>query len=114
MIRALDESRNAFSRAIEVTAKRLNEAAKGCARRAPPGSIPRMHLDIPRGRRTLSIRLTVPAVSLPYPQPLPDIELAERNGGLYLPVDTQNELMDALEKTLGCPMVTKNFRGEGR
>jgi hypothetical protein len=29
MIRALDESRNAFSRAIEVTAKRLNEAAKG-------------------------------------------------------------------------------------
>ena len=29
MIRALDESRNAFSRAIEVTARRLNEAAKG-------------------------------------------------------------------------------------
>ena len=24
--------------------------------------------------RTLSIRLTVPAVSLPYPQPLPDID----------------------------------------
>ena len=32
--------------------------------------------------------------------------LAERNGGLYLPVETQDELMDALEKTLGCPMVT--------
>jgi len=31
MIRALDETRNAFSRAIEVTAKRLNEAAKGYA-----------------------------------------------------------------------------------
>jgi hypothetical protein len=26
---ALDESRNAFSRAIEVTAKRFDEAAKG-------------------------------------------------------------------------------------
>jgi Ca-activated chloride channel homolog len=38
--------------------------------------------------------------------------LAERNGGLYLPVETQNELMDALEKTLGCPMVTRDFRGE--
>lgn len=38
--------------------------------------------------------------------------LAERNGGLYLPVETQDELMDALERTLGCPMVTRNFRGE--
>jgi Ca-activated chloride channel family protein len=38
--------------------------------------------------------------------------LAERNGGLYLPVETQDELMDALERTLGCPMVTKDFRGE--
>ena len=27
-----------------------------------------------RVERTLSIRLTVPAVSLPYPQPLPDID----------------------------------------
>ena len=35
--------------------------------------------------------------------------LAELNGGLYLPVETQDELMDALEKTLGCPMVTRLF-----
>ena len=38
--------------------------------------------------------------------------LAERNGGLYLPVQTQDELMEALEKTLGCPMVTRIFRAE--
>jgi Ca-activated chloride channel homolog len=33
--------------------------------------------------------------------------LAERNRGLYLTAETQDELMQALEKTLGCPMVTK-------
>jgi Ca-activated chloride channel family protein len=33
--------------------------------------------------------------------------LAERNGGLYLTVESEEELMEALEKTLGCPMVTK-------
>jgi Ca-activated chloride channel family protein len=33
--------------------------------------------------------------------------LAERNRGLYLTVETQDELMEALEKTLGCPMVTE-------
>jgi Ca-activated chloride channel family protein len=32
--------------------------------------------------------------------------LAEKNGGLYLPVETEQELRQALEKTLGCPMVT--------
>jgi len=32
--------------------------------------------------------------------------LAERNRGLYLTTETQNELMEAMEKTLGCPMVT--------
>ena len=32
--------------------------------------------------------------------------LAERNRGLYLTVETEDELMEALEKTLGCPMVT--------
>jgi Ca-activated chloride channel family protein len=31
---------------------------------------------------------------------------AERNGGQYLPVDTLEGLREALEKTLGCPMVT--------
>jgi Ca-activated chloride channel family protein len=33
--------------------------------------------------------------------------LAEENGGLYLPVETQDELLEALEKTLGCPMTTR-------
>jgi Ca-activated chloride channel family protein len=33
--------------------------------------------------------------------------LAERNRGLYLTVETEEELMQALEKTLGCPMVTE-------
>ena len=33
--------------------------------------------------------------------------LAETNGGEYLPVDTLGALREALEKTLGCPMVTE-------
>ncbi|MGH6865252.1 MAG: vWA domain-containing protein [Methyloceanibacter sp.] len=33
--------------------------------------------------------------------------LAEENGGLYLSVETQPELEEAFEKTLGCPMVTE-------
>ncbi|MGB6428673.1 MAG: VWA domain-containing protein [Methyloceanibacter sp.] len=33
--------------------------------------------------------------------------LAERNGGLYLPVETEAELREALEKTLACPMTTE-------
>jgi Ca-activated chloride channel homolog len=33
--------------------------------------------------------------------------LAEENGGLYIPVETEEELIAALEKTLGCPMVTE-------
>jgi Ca-activated chloride channel family protein len=33
--------------------------------------------------------------------------LAERNGGQYLPVDSLAALREALEKTLGCPMVTR-------
>jgi Ca-activated chloride channel family protein len=32
--------------------------------------------------------------------------LAEQNGGLYLTAETQDELKAAIEKTLGCPMVT--------
>jgi Ca-activated chloride channel homolog len=35
--------------------------------------------------------------------------LAEQNGGLYLPVETQVELEEAFEKTLGCPMVTETL-----
>jgi Ca-activated chloride channel family protein len=33
--------------------------------------------------------------------------LAERNGGLYLTADAEEELVEALEKTLGCPMLSK-------
>jgi Ca-activated chloride channel homolog len=33
--------------------------------------------------------------------------LAEANDGQYLPVETEVELREALEKTLGCPMVTQ-------
>ena len=33
--------------------------------------------------------------------------LAERNRGLYIAVETEDELMEAFEKTLGCPMVTR-------
>jgi Ca-activated chloride channel family protein len=33
--------------------------------------------------------------------------LAERNRGLYLTVETEDELMEALEKALGCPMTTR-------
>jgi Ca-activated chloride channel family protein len=33
--------------------------------------------------------------------------LAEENGGQYLPVDSLAGLREALEKTLGCPMVTE-------
>jgi Ca-activated chloride channel family protein len=33
--------------------------------------------------------------------------LAEKNGGQYVPVDTLAGLREALDKTLGCPMVTQ-------
>jgi Ca-activated chloride channel homolog len=36
--------------------------------------------------------------------------LAEQNGGLYLTAETQDELKDAVEKTLGCPMVTESAK----
>ncbi len=33
--------------------------------------------------------------------------LAERTGGLYLPVETEDELAEALRKTLTCPFITE-------
>ena len=33
--------------------------------------------------------------------------LAEKNGGLYITAENEDVLLDALEKTLGCPMVTQ-------
>lgn len=37
--------------------------------------------------------------------------LAETNGGLYLTAESEDELIAALEKTLGCPMVTQGPSG---
>jgi len=34
--------------------------------------------------------------------------LADQTGGLYLPVETEDELTEALRKTLSCPLVTEN------
>lgn len=33
--------------------------------------------------------------------------LAEQNGGLYITADAEQDLIDALEKTLGCPMLSQ-------
>ena len=33
--------------------------------------------------------------------------LAEQNGGAYIPVETEDELAAAFEKTLGCPMISQ-------
>jgi Ca-activated chloride channel family protein len=33
--------------------------------------------------------------------------LADENGGLYIAAVTKDDLVEALEKTLGCPMVTQ-------
>lgn len=38
--------------------------------------------------------------------------LVEETGGVYSAVETEEELIDALEKTLGCPMVTQAARGK--
>jgi Ca-activated chloride channel homolog len=34
--------------------------------------------------------------------------LVEKNGGLYITVDTEEALIEALERALGCPMVTQH------
>ena len=36
--------------------------------------------------------------------------LAEQNGGLYITVETQEEIADAFERTLGCPMISDSSR----
>ena len=33
--------------------------------------------------------------------------LAEQNGGVYISVETEDELASAFEKTLGCPMISQ-------
>ena len=35
--------------------------------------------------------------------------LAEENGGLYFPVESEEELVSALEKTLGCPILSHSL-----
>ena len=39
--------------------------------------------------------------------------LADQNGGLYVTAGTEEELIEALEKTLGCPMVTQRALPDG-
>jgi Ca-activated chloride channel family protein len=39
--------------------------------------------------------------------------LAEQNGGAYIPVDTEDELASAFEKTLGCPMISQRAAAVG-
>jgi Ca-activated chloride channel homolog len=34
--------------------------------------------------------------------------LAEKNGGLYIAADAEQDLVDALQKTLGCPMLSQS------
>jgi hypothetical protein len=34
--------------------------------------------------------------------------LAEQNGGLYVTAETQEEIAEAFERTLGCPMISKS------
>ena len=40
--------------------------------------------------------------------------LAESNGGLYITADDQDQLTDALKKTLDCPMLSEGNRSEGQ
>ena len=35
--------------------------------------------------------------------------LAEKNGGLYISAEAEQDLIDALEKTLGCPMLSQRI-----
>jgi Ca-activated chloride channel homolog len=39
--------------------------------------------------------------------------LAEQNGGAYIPVETEDELASAFEKTLGCPMISQRATAVG-
>ena len=39
--------------------------------------------------------------------------LADENGGLYIAAETREELIEALDKTLGCPMVTQRAAPRG-
>jgi Ca-activated chloride channel family protein len=40
--------------------------------------------------------------------------LADENGGLYIAAETREELIEALDKTLGCPMVTQRVAPPGK
>ena len=40
--------------------------------------------------------------------------LAEQNGGLYITAENQQDLIEALEKTLGCPMLSEALPGARR
>ena len=39
--------------------------------------------------------------------------LAEKNAGLYITAENEDDLLGAIEKTLGCPMVTQGALPDG-
>ena len=60
------------------------------------------------------IGLRVKGLSWTGEQNVLDAEcLAEKNGGLYIPVETEEELIAALEKTLSCPILSHNQVNDG-
>ena len=71
--------------------------------------------DLGKKLHAEAVRLTVHVISLRVKglswvgeQSVLDAKcLAEQNGGLYLTAETQDELKEAIDKTLGCPMVTE-------
>jgi Ca-activated chloride channel family protein len=71
--------------------------------------------ELGKALRRDAARLTVHVISLRVKnytwvgeQSVFDVKcLVEQNGGLYLTVESEAELADALEQTLGCPMVTE-------
>jgi Ca-activated chloride channel family protein len=54
------------------------------------------------------IGLRVKGYSWTGEQSILDVKcLADQNEGLYITVEQEDELIDALEKTLGCPMLAQ-------
>lgn len=71
--------------------------------------------DLGKRLRADAVRLTIHIIgfrmryfSWTGEQSILDVKcLAERNGGLYVNADAEQELAEALEKTLGCPMLSQ-------
>ena len=67
--------------------------------------------DLAKQLHDAAERLTIHVISLKYSDGEQSILearcLAEQSGGLYITVDTEQDLVTALEKTLDCPMVSQ-------